>query len=162
MKSANDILNAVRDELSAHLDRGLWAGNGLHLYNKALGDTSFLLAGLLDALLKERVPEWDSDVKWLDDCLITALTIDGKKILLYGVMIWGKQGTTSQWIDPFTFELEPLFDADASISYRFRFCDSERPTLTYEEYKKESASVADWESIGWKYIVESGKFGLTI
>ncbi len=143
------------DELLVHIGPVVQDGEQRTFYNAVLGDSSFLLAGLLGVLLKKKVREWDSETRWMDDSLITAVRLFGKKLTLDGVMIWGKIGTTEEWVDRFSFEIEPLFDRLATQRLRFSFCDENTSEVTYEEYKGGGVLQDSNENISWRYTIES-------
>ncbi|WP_326982724.1 hypothetical protein VUJ46_21630 [Chryseobacterium sp. MYb264] len=99
-------------------------------YNESLGDTSFLLAGLLYSLTKE-----DSNIDktiWIDDSLITKVNRVDNIILIEGIMIWGKNNTTEQWVDPFKFKMN--FNSNF-IDLIFLFKDSDLSEISYENFR---------------------------
>lgn len=155
MKTADEILKMLICELFVHLTSDFMVKKEGGFYNRFLGDTSFLLAGLLQALLKEKVPQWDSKSRWIDDCLITHLRLFENRLVLGGVMIWGRMDTTEQWVDVFSFETEQVSKDEGSPRYAFSFCDSQRPERKYEEYGEGGPVVNNYEDISWKYVLDS-------
>jgi hypothetical protein len=159
VKSVDEIQELLIAELEIHKDKIVSTDN-LDYYNNLLGDTSFLLAGLLNQQLKEQIYSWDHD-KWIDDSLITKVEINQNKLLIWGIMIWGRNNTTAQWTDPFYFEiiLEDL-DADKEVKYIFLFGDSNSPEIPYEKFNnnrnlwdKDFYSTDEWDiqERDWKY-----------
>ena len=63
----------------------------LRYYNELLGDTSFLLAGLLQHYLTNDFNDWDT-TKWFDDSLLTKVSFNKKMVSIWGIMIWGQRG----------------------------------------------------------------------
>lgn len=157
MKTADEILKMLIGELFVHLDSDFSVKKEGIFYNRALGDSSFLLAGLLQLLLRENVPQWDSKSRWLDDSLITHVRLNENKLVLGGVMIWGKRDTTEQWVDLFSFETEPLSKEARSPRFTFSFCDAQGSERKYEDYRGDSLIVSNYEDVSWKYVLESEK-----
>lgn len=124
-------------------------------YNESLGDTSFLLAGLLELLLKKNFGEWDSR-KWIDDSLITSISTQNEKMNIEGIMIWGRENTTEQWTDPFSFEIELFMDEVNLKRFTFLFCDLDIHEISYEEFKI-NREYWDNSNRNWKYIINSDK-----
>lgn len=100
-------------------------------YNQALGDTSFLLSGILGFHLS-KMDEWDQR-KWLEDSLLRSFELKDNTVKISGVIIWGKDGTTEQWTDPFHFELEFNAERTGFKSYTFLFGDISRASLVINE-----------------------------
>lgn len=119
------LLSEICNSLSA-----IKEGRNLACYNEMLGDTSFLLSGILENEL-EGNSRWGF---WLDDSLIHKIKIEGQKIRLWGVMIWGKDGTTKQWTDPFYCEF--LIDCERASLQKMvmLFGDERREEVIYEEF----------------------------
>ena len=149
MKSAKEILEMLVEELAVHLhdDDSLPETGGY--YNEGLGKTSFLLSGLLQALLKDECSSsWNSNLLWIDDSLITTVTRQENKLRIGGAMIWGKRGSSEEWVDPFFFEIEPFVNAPVASRLILLFGD-DKSNLTYEEYKDDPTrlklKVPDWK-----------------
>lgn len=134
MKSIKRILTMLVYELVKDLERIKSIDKELVYYNEILGDTSFLLAGLLELLLKKNFGEWDSS-KWIDDSLITSVAMQNEKMNIEGIMIWGRENTTEQWTDPFSFEIELLMDEVSFKRFTFLFCDLNNHEISYEKFK---------------------------
>lgn len=107
--------------------------------------------------LKNNISEWDWEAKWLDDSLITQVRLCGNRLILRGVMIWGRPGTTEQWVDPFAFEIEPFFNGTATRHFTFSFCENAESEVTYEEYKNKPTFEGNEKGMMWKYIINSQK-----
>jgi len=151
----NEKLLILVDELENHINKIKAKNHSVLYYNEILGDTSFLLAVLLDSLLKNNYEDWDNS-KWFDDCLISELTIQNDKVKLFGVMIWGKYDTTEQWTEPFAFEVDLLNQKNNNVTFKFLFSDLDNPEITYENFSKNR----DYWSVKnrkWKYIIKSKK-----
>ncbi|MFC4874286.1 hypothetical protein [Negadavirga shengliensis] len=155
MKSTRKILTMLVRELNNYLDNIKSINIVSGYYNEILGDTSFLLAGLLESLLKKNNIEWDKK-KWIDDSLITNIICQNDKVIIEGVMIWGKMNTTEQWTDPFFFEIELLKDEIGFKKFTFLFCDLKHTEITYEEFRDNGDY---WVSTNrkWKYVINSNE-----
>ena len=44
----------------------------------------------------------------MDDSLLREFELKANTVIISGVMIWGIDGTTEQWTDPFHFELDNI------------------------------------------------------
>jgi hypothetical protein len=140
-------------ELAKDLERIKSIDKELVYYNEFLGDTSFLLAGLLELLLKKNFGEWDSR-KWIDDSLITRISTQNEKMNIEGIMIWGRENTTEQWTDPFSFEIELSMDEVSFKRFTFLFCDLDFREISYEEFKL-NREYWDKNNRNWKYRINS-------
>ena len=150
MKSVEKIKTMLVNELWSCLDKIESMKPREGYYNEILGDTSFLLTGLLGNLLKIR-DDWDSK-KWLDDSLLTGVKLDKNKLSIWGVIIWGVENTTDQWTDPFYFEVD-LGNCKTDLNeYTFLFGDLNKSEISYEEFK---INRNYWEQPerNWKYII---------
>ena len=132
----------------------------LDYYNEVMGDVSFLLAGVLELNLKTSCENWDAD-KWIDDSLLTKVSVDGNKVSIWGVMIWGRMHTTEQWTDPFYFE---AILNDISIEYTFMFGEEQALEVTYGAFNQDRNmwdrgfySNRDWKPSerNWEFIINS-------
>ena len=156
MKSREKLLKLLIEELLSNMDSGSWRNKKGEFYNEFLGDSSAILAGVLNALLGDETISWDSDAKWLDDCLITRLFLEDDDVLrLRGVVIWGKRNTTEQWVDSFAFEVQPLHTNVGKRRFRFWFCDKSDTKRTYEEFKQRSpytfSNIPEWK---YKFVLD--------
>lgn len=153
MKTIKEIFIMLVDELTSHIDKIKSITRTPLYFNEILGDTSFLLAGLLGALLKKNFDEWD-DRKWFDDCFITKVLLQNDKLKFYGVMIWGKNDTTEQWTEPFIFELELPNEEVNYRDFNFLFGDLDNSEITYEDFRDNRDYWAN-NNRNWKYIIKS-------
>lgn len=147
MKSANEISQMLSVELLNHINNINTISNSLY-YNEVLGDTSFLLAGLLDILIKN-----DTQISqkiWIDDSLINNIELINKTVFIKGVMIWGKENTTEQWVDPFKFTSKFNHDSSNFINYSFFFKDLYTNEISYEEFR-DNRNYYSKEIKKWKY-----------
>ncbi|QQD13971.1 hypothetical protein [Sphingobacterium sp. UDSM-2020] len=153
MKSVKEILEMLLEELIMYLEKSEHFDTLLMYQNKKLGDTSFLLAALLESLLKQYHIDWD-EKKWIDDSLITRVTTKNDILTFEGVMIWGIIDSTEQWTDPFVFNIEILKDKKIYSDFTFLFCDMIKSEIKYEDFINNRDY---WTSeIGyWKYIINS-------
>ncbi|SEK63699.1 hypothetical protein SAMN05421740_102296 [Parapedobacter koreensis] len=143
-------------ELNNHLDK-IKSINpiSVYYYNEILGDTSFLIVGLLESLLKESCSEW-GEKKWIDDSLITNVIVQNNKLKIEGVIIWGKMDITEQWTDPFSFEIELLRDEISFKEFTFLFCDLDNPEITYEDFR-DNRDYWVRTNRKWKYVINSNE-----
>ncbi len=150
MKSIKKILTMLNLELIEYFKNiNSTYKNGLY-FNQSLGNTSFLLAGLLEAMLRKNDTKWDR--KWIDDSLISNIIIEeGKRMRIGGIMIWGEINMTKQWVSPFCFEIE--FHKEKVKDFIFLYAD-DKDKLTYEKFRDNRNH---WENsnIVWKYKIES-------
>lgn len=160
MKSRDEILEMLVSEVYSHIDN---INNDLILdyYNNVLGDTSFLLAGLLELLLEENFDNWNS-TRWLDDSLLTKIKLDNHKLSIWGVMIWGIEDSTEQWTEPFYFELILNQELRSFVRCTFLFGDLSHPEITYETFNDNRGywdkkyylnDQWDMSERSWKYII---------
>jgi hypothetical protein len=151
MKSKSEIIALLAEALNESLDK-------IHVipekgyYNELLGPASFLLSGLLQPFVEE-FEDWEPG-KWIDDSLISNAYIKDGKLTLEGVMIWGRENTTEQWVDPFSFKTE-LHEGKVTLAgFSFMFCDMITQELAYEEFT-ENRDYWKGRKIKWKYKVSS-------
>lgn len=123
----------------------------LTYYNEIFGDSSFLLAGLLASLLKH-TGDWESE-RWIDDSLFMKVELNQNRLLIWGVIIWGVEGTTDQWTDPFYFEIELGENKHCFNEYTFYFSDLEKPEISYEEFCAHGDYWKPFDEINWKYVL---------
>jgi len=153
MKSAKEILVMLVRELIDHLDKVKNLKGDFEYYNDMLGDTSFILAALLESILKSNIGEWDNR-KWIDDSLITEFVMRGKSLKIDGIMIWGRENTTEQWTEPFIFEIELLKEELRYKNFLFLLGDLDKPEITYEEFK-DNRDYWIPSNRNWQYIINS-------
>ncbi|SFN92153.1 hypothetical protein SAMN05421594_4719 [Chryseobacterium oleae] len=143
MKSTNEIAKMLLEELLKNINNINNFKNS-NYYNEILGDTSFLLAGLLHTMIKKE-PQIDQKV-WIDDSLITNINQVDNIISIEGIMIWGENGTTEQWVDPFYFTINLNNDS----AYKFFFKDLYLSELSYDDFKENRNYYSD-KVKNWKY-----------
>lgn len=141
-------------EIRKCLDKEEFDKGGVLYFNEFLGDTSFLLATLLQRQLENSAPDWDSK-RWVDDSLIEkCVTKNGNRIGIGGVIIWGLENSTKQWTDPFYFESEFTEDKTDFSWYTFLFCDLDSEGISYEEINL-NRSYWNFKKRNWRYILNS-------
>ena len=134
MKSIEEIQEMLISEFNCYFDI-INSNIKLDYYNEVLGDTSFLLAGLLSALLKKnQYGNWTH--RWTDDTLLIDVKIYNKKLSIAGILIWGKMDTTEQWTDPFYFEAHLNLIDGSFKQYFFLLGDMEQPEVTYDYFNQ--------------------------
>lgn len=159
IKSLEELKSILASELEANVSKGLNEDQGY--YNKSLGDVSFIFAALLSRELEKN--NWESD-KWLDDGLITKVENDGSEYWLWGNMIWGRKGTTEQWVSPFYFYVK-LNDKSVSIdNYKILYGIKEAREVSYSSFirdrgmfDKEFYTSDNWDILerDWKYEIST-------
>lgn len=109
--------------------------NSKHLdcYNQLLGKTSYLLVEILERELKVD-PNWDRGM-WLDDTLIHKVVNGDTEVKLWGVVIWGRIGTTKQWTSPFYCAVSINCKKTELNQLTFLFGDMNTDEIPYEELK---------------------------
>lgn len=148
MKSVKEIQRMLVEELWSHSSKFKSDDSELDYYNRTLGDTSFLLAGLLDTLLKS-MDSWDTK-RWIDDALLTEVKWDDEKLSIEGVIIWGIEDSTDQWTEPFYFEIELTRIGQGFKEYTFLFGDLDKPEISYEDFNL-NRSHWKYHKRNWKY-----------
>lgn len=137
----------LANELLKYLDNKLSQEQETTYYNHSLGDTSVILTALLDGLLKEQ-DAWDNR-RWLDDSLLSDLSLNSTYVEFGGITIWGLSDTTKQWTEPFQFM--GFFNSDRSNfeRYVFRFGDANKPEVLYSHFRLNRGiwdnTERDWE-----------------
>lgn len=134
MKSRDEIQEMLVAELCINATT-VSSNHPLDYYNDKFGDSSFLLAALLQQLLAEKFDDWDVH-KWIDDSLLTKVNFADGKMSIWGVVIWGIEDVTEQWTDPFYFEIQLTQDFSDYEQYTFLFADLNNPEITYEYFKE--------------------------
>ncbi|WP_271782406.1 hypothetical protein [Aquimarina algiphila] len=150
MKRLEEIELMLISEFKSNLDKIKILKPTSKYYNEILGDTSFLLAGLLNFLLNSD-EDWNPN-KWIDDSLLTKVKLDENKLSIQGVMIWGLENITEQWTDPFYFEIKLNQDKPNFDEYTFLYCDLNRSEISYEDF---NINPNYWKTkeIEWRYII---------
>jgi len=147
MKTIETLLEMLVCELETHSNE-IISSESVRYYNDALGDTSFLLAGLLQQCL-EQVNESDKS-KWFDDSLLTGFQRDSEKLAIDGVMIWARDAN-AQWTDAFRFEIG-LREGEFG-EFRFYFADLNRPSISYERFRDKPYYWHVGEK-DWKHVID--------
>lgn len=111
---------------------------------------SFELGQLLWEQLKLD-PDWDRS-KWIDDTLIHKLRIIGDNVHIWGVVIWGKGGTTEQWTDPIYTEIQLDVRAKHISDMQILFADADYAEISFSRFTNkrtywdaEFYSTDDWD-----------------
>ncbi len=151
MRQLTNIQDALIKVLYKHLDniRSITEKGRERYYNDLLGNTSAILAALLDILLNQE-DDHDSTV-WFDDSLLTSVKLAQNTVSISGIMIFGRTGTTEQWTGPFLFKIELKGDDDFS-EYVFFFDDLRKREISYEKFRMNTNYWDDTE-IDWRYII---------
>lgn len=154
MKSTKEIASMLGEELFDHLDK--IESNNLQsgYYNNVLGDTSFLLAGLLYSVLKAKYNDWGGD-KWIDDSLLTDVRVKESELIIEGVMIFGRQSTNQQWVDLFFFAIKLIEEIGVDTnSFSFLFGTTDN-YISYEDFIGGRKVFEKPLNKDWKYKVYS-------
>ena len=152
MKSVKEIQVMLVSELWNCLSRIKSMKSTLGYYNENMGDTSFLLAGLLGSQLKLK-DDWDAK-KWIDDSLLMKINLNQNKLSILGVVIWGVEDVTDQWTDPFYFEIELEQTKPDFKEYTFLFSDLNKPEISYEEFRNNPNYWEPFNEREWKYVIK--------
>jgi hypothetical protein len=164
MKSSKELQAMLASEICTNL-LALKEAKNLDCYNEITGDSSFLLSGILEREL-EADTKW-SPSNWIDDSLLHKVSLENSKIKMWGVMIWGKEGTTKQWTEPFYCEFSLGCKPDELQELVILFGDEMVEEMIYEEFAenrtfwdKDFYSDTNWKPSerNWKYIIHSNKF----
>ncbi len=158
MKSIKELQQMLVEELNKVL-KCFNSDKILDYYNHEMGDTSFILSGILEQILQES--GWESD-KWMDDSLLTKVKIIGKKVSIWGVMIWGRIDTDEQWVSPFYFEIKLNNNFTDFVEFTFLFEEDGVSEITYQDFNqnrnmldKGFYSTENWNTSerNWKYVI---------
>jgi len=160
MKSIKEIKSILVEELLQRLPGIESNTKELDYYNDLLGDTSYLLAGLLGLLLRSQFPDWPSQ-NWMDDSLITTVELKNRIIAIRGVVIWGIMDDTEEWVEPFYFEMKLDENKSDFTSYIFMFSDLEYKAVSYSFFKNNRSY---WQPINrnWKYIIPDPSASISV
>lgn len=163
MKSIDEIEEMLVTELHKNVDKlrdlRIISGN----YNEVMGETSYMLAGLLESHLKKDFVDWDLK-KWIDDCLLTMVKLSNQTLGMWGVMIWGMEDSdgTEQFTEPFYYEIE--LTSSYFKRYTFLFGDLDKREIPYSIFKfnreywiKQGNKNEDWNPAerNWRYLINS-------
>jgi hypothetical protein len=155
MHKVEHIYKMLVDELVDHVDNFVTVKRDNLYYNEILGNTSFLLAGLLGSILNSKNDQWVSN-KWFDDSLITRISYNNGTFRIYGIMIWGKKDTTEQWTEPFGFVLKIYNIESYAGSFDLYFGNLDRNEISYELYKMDQSHWSD-NVTNWRFIIKSSE-----
>ena len=153
MKSLEDIETMLVLEIKKCLDKNKSEKLEVGYFNEILGDISFLLAALLQNQLEQGFADWSLE-KWIDDSLIDEVIKHGNKIIIGGIMIWGKISTTEQWTNPFYFDSELSDNNNIFNRYTFLFGELDKEEIPYKIFNV-NRSYWNMENRNWKYIINS-------
>lgn len=132
-------------------------------YNELMGDTSVILASILEQNLSNDSVGWESD-KWMDDSLLTKVNINENTVSIWGIMIWGRRDTTEQYTDPFYFEIKMNNNWTDFVDFTFLFGEEGDHEIAYEDFNHDRNiwdrafySTESWNPSerDWKYIFNS-------
>jgi hypothetical protein len=151
MKSIGEIQVMLLSEIWSSIEKTIPVRPNSGYFNEYLGDSSFLLAGLLEAHLLDRFTDWASG-KWMDDSLLIDVSLVDSNLSICGVMIWGVTENTEQWTEPFSFIIRLNYDDLTFYEYTFLFGDLNKSEVSYGYFK---SNTEHWSTIerDWKYIV---------
>jgi hypothetical protein len=161
MKQIDELESMLVKEISKSI-RDMNPNLNLDYYNEVMGDTSFLLASVLENYLKKRC-DWNLD-KWIDDSLLTRVRVNKNIVSIWGVMIWGKKGYSEQWVAPFYFEITLNNDCNDFIKFNFLYEEDTSNETTYEHFNKNRDMwdkcvylTEHWNPFerSWKYMLDS-------
>lgn len=100
-----------------------------------IGDTSALISGLLQAHLSKE-SEWSAE-RWIDDIVISKLSLNENVITVWGVVIWGIFGMNKQWTEPVFCKISMNNAWSHIAAYELFFGDQNTSELLYEDYSKD-------------------------
>ena len=148
MISIAEIHHKLRLELNNYLANHEVKAPADRYYNSIMGNTSFLIAGLLASHLQEDQAEWPKE-RWIDDCLLSEVRLTSNMLTIYGVVIWGL-GNDSHWTEPFEFQI-PRHHAEVDErKYTIWFGDLHNPPVIYEDFSK-YRSIWDVKDREWTF-----------
>jgi hypothetical protein len=132
MNTLEEIENMLLVELLSSSQR-LATTKPDRYFNALLGDTSSLIAGYIDEYYRGHYAD-DEDSIWFDDCLLINVEHQDNQWAIWGVLIWGRENTTEQWVYPFYLETTIVLLPVSAQKLVILFGDMDLPVLTYEEY----------------------------
>ena len=151
MKSLEEIQTMLVNELWNSLDNLKALNSKPDYYNTTLGDTSYLLAGMLGKHMAMN-KDWPAN-QWFDDCLLTDVKQVSNRLSIWGITIWGRDNTTEQWTDPLLFKVELGNTKPGFNRYTLMFGDSNKPEITYEEFIMNRSYWEEGKARDWKFTI---------
>lgn len=125
--------------------------------NQYLGTITGTLSGILQRLLERN--NWAKN-NWIDDILIRDIKVSANGLYIFGNTIYGKSGTTKEWVAPFLFEISFNTNWTDFVNYKCYFGRKEEKELDYTVYRKENR---EWDEYfnrnynkpdsGWEYSI---------
>ena len=161
MKSLGELEQMLVTELVESKDKISKISN-ITYYNEYLGDGSILLSSILAEHLLGG-GNWAIE-KWFDDSILTKMRVSENKYAIWGIMIWGRENSSQQWVDPFYFEIQLTENSSEFSEYTFLFSEEGHQEITYDEFNKNRNIFdrsfyknKDWNPSerNWKYIIHS-------
>lgn len=132
MKSIAEIQEILAAELNQYIaSTGKPTHPGRYL-NEFLGNTSSALVALLSRHLEKT--GWYPG-HWMDDSLITDISLETDRLFLEGIAIWGTGGSTEQWTEPLYFEVRVKDKLVDMAKYTFLFGEEGRPAIAYGRFR---------------------------
>lgn len=123
-------------------------------YNEIMGDTSFLLAALLQKLMEDNFEDWDKE-KWINDSLLEKVLFEENKLIISGVMIWGIENTDEQWTAPFIFKILHRNNVFDSKKFEFLFVNKDHNEISYEEFKVNRKYWSLQDNENWRFRIHN-------
>lgn len=157
MKSLEEIEEMLKNELNQYMPIIKGITRPVTYFNQFIGNTSFLLVGLLEAHLRVCHDQW-TPAKWMDDSLITDVKITDEILSIEGIAIWGIENDIDQWTEPLLFTvLLRNFTVDIT-NYSFLFGDTAEEEVSYGDFRF-NRDIWTRSDRDWRYIVnvKSGK-----
>lgn len=153
LKSEQQILKMLIPELISGVNKLSSINKNPGNYNDLFGNTSLMLTGLLELMLKTKFADWDRS-KWFDDSFLSEARFENSVLTLEGVMIWGRENTSQRWVDPFLFEIDLQVNENSYKKYVFLFGHLDDKEIIYEQFNKDRSYWNNREK-DWKYIITS-------
>lgn len=144
MKTIVELEEMLKKEISTNIFSTPLSVNYVYL-NKFLGDSSFIIARVMELYLKDN--EYFKNNKiWFDDTLIIRIEKEDQVVSLWGVLIFGIEDITEQFTNPFRFNINLL-----STTCTFSYGDASQKAISYEDFLSNRSawnpSKRNWEFI---------------
>jgi len=130
---AHKELGALVAQLCMHPPSSVRTGAVLQAY-------SFALAAWIEDMLHMH-NKWVGR-QWLDDLVVHRWQREGEALILWGVLIYGKQGDGGQWVVPFRFRFRIDCRSGALVPVELSTGLRHLPEVPYEDY---AATRRDWD-----------------